>query len=117
MGRIQYGMRSMELHFGVIREKEAMHAALHQSKLHNRYLAVCFNSEGKLIVRICTVINIEEEKNGTRVTLRSQTDEKDTDFTLLLSNIQSIYPIRDFKVKETGASGDLEWPDDPEPSV
>ena len=110
-------MRSMELHFGVIRDKEAIHAALKQSKFHNRHLAVCFNSEGKLLVRICTVIDIQDDKGGPCVTLRSQTEGKDTNFTLLLANIQSIYPIRDFSVEQAGASGDMDWPDDPEPNA
>ena len=107
----------MELQFGVIREKEAIHAALLQGKIHNRHLAVCFNSDGKLIVRICTVVDILEDDNGTKVILRSTSSEKETDFTLLLANIQSIYPIRDFSVEGTEAPGGTDWPDDPEPNV
>ena len=88
----------MELHFGVIRDKQAIHAALKQSKSLKRQLAVCYNSEGKLIVRICLVIDLIERKEGTSVIFRTQTEEGESDLTLLLSNIQSIYPIIDFKM-------------------
>lgn len=103
----------MELHFGVIRDKQAIHAALQQSKDHNRHLAVCFNSEGKLIVKICTVVDIAD-KGATTVLLRSQSDSENCDFSVLLSNIQSIYPIRDFTVEGSPSSEEVNWPDDPE---
>lgn len=106
----------MELHFGVIRNKQAIHAVLEESRANDRHLAVCFNSEGKLIVKICTVVDILDDNVATRVILRSQSGDGDSDFSLLLSNIQSIYPIRDFKVEESSSSEELDWPDDPEPN-
>jgi hypothetical protein len=109
-------MKSMEVHFGVIRDKQAIHAALLESKSLNRQLAVCFNSEGKLVVKICTVIDVVNGDDGTSVILRAHTEEHNSEFALRLSSIQSIYPIRDFKVDEPETSS-LDWPDDPEPTL
>jgi hypothetical protein len=89
-------MRSMEIHLGVIRDKEAIYSALRESHSTKRQLAVCFNSGAKLLVKICTVTNIVGSPHGVSVTLKSQTDDKDKETTILVQHIESIYPIRDF---------------------
>ena len=88
-------MRSMEIHLGVIRDKQGIYSALLQSQSTKRQLAVCFNSDGKLLVKICTVTDMVRRKDGISVTLKSQTEE-DSETTILLEHIKSIYPIRDF---------------------
>lgn len=110
-------MRGLEFHFGVIREKQAIHAALLQSKSLNRQLAVCYNIDGKLIVKICTVVAMEvpEGKEGGNVTLSCMDGEALSEFEVPLTSIQSLYPIRDFKLEEPEPTGDVNWPQDPEP--
>lgn len=110
-------MRDMELHFGVIRDKETIHAALQHSKSLKRQLAVCYYSEGKLLVNICTVSDVLEANDGVRVTLHSLPGGPESEFTVRLENIQSIYPIRDFNAEKPETTGELEWPEDPEPAV
>ena len=88
-------MRSIEIHFGVIRDKQGIHSALVQSRSHHRQLAVCYSSEGKLIVKICIVKDIDKRKDGTWVTLLSP-DDNNNETNIPLDHIQSIYPIRDF---------------------
>ena len=91
------GMRSMEIHLGVIRDRPGIYSALLESQSTKRQLAVCFNSNGKLLVKICTVSNIEHLENaGVNVTLTSNLDVEDNELTIELDHIQSIYPIRDF---------------------
>lgn len=85
----------MEIHFGVVRDKQGIHSSLLQSQAHHRQLAVCYSSEGKLIVKICVVKDIEKRNDGTWVTLLSP-DDNDSETRILLDHIQSIYPIRDF---------------------
>ena len=110
-------MKSMELHFGVIRDKQAIHAALTESLHGGRQLAVCYNSEGKLIVKICTVTAILEDKGVTMATLHSRSTDTDSEFTLPLERIQSLYPIRDFGATSPEASPLSAWPDDPDPDL
>jgi hypothetical protein len=90
------GMRSMEIHLGVIRDKEGIYSALLESQSTTRQLAVCFKSDGKLLVKICSVRHMVLRQDGVNVTLKSQTGDKDNETTILLEHIQSIYPIRDF---------------------
>lgn len=85
----------MEIHFGVIRDKEGIYAALRNSQSLNRQLAVCYNDDGKLLVKICIVGKIVGKKEGVRVILKSPGEDED-DTTVPLDQIQSIYPIRDF---------------------
>lgn len=84
----------MEIHFGVVRDKQGIHSGLLQSRSHHRQLAVCYSSEGKLIVKICIVKSFDTRKDGTWVMLRSPDDDSETEVPL--DHIQSIYPIRDF---------------------
>ena len=87
----------MEIHLGVIRDKPGIYSALLESQSTKRQLAVCFNSDGKLLVKICTVSDMEHIENaGVKVTLTSNMDGKDNEITIELDHIQSIYPIRDF---------------------
>ena len=87
-------MRSMEVNVGVIRDKPGIYSGLKQSQSSHQQLAVCYNSEGKLIVKICTVKDIVREEEGTHVTLVSPDDKVETD--IQFDSIESIYPIRDF---------------------
>ena len=89
-------MKSMEVHFGVIRDKQAIHAGLGQSKSQNHQLAICYNNDGVLTVKICSVVDIVHDQSGTRVILRQQPDQPQTEFTIPFDHIQSIYPIREF---------------------
>ena len=89
-------MTSMEVHFGVIRDKPAIYEGLLQSKSLNRQLAVCYNNEGKLIVKISTVIDIFGGPDGGAVILRSQPGDPQSETTVRMDRIESIYPIRDF---------------------
>ena len=86
----------MEVHFGVIRDKGEISATLRSSQSLNRQLAVCYNDDGKLLVKICTVGRIIGKQDGVRVVLKSSSDEEGDDITIPVDQIQSIYPIRDF---------------------
>ena len=90
------GMRRMELNLGVIRDRHEIHSALMQSHSTKRQLAVCFNNDGKLLVKICSVTAIERTKAGVQVTLRSQGGDMEDDLTVLLDHIESVYRMRDF---------------------
>lgn len=90
------GMRSMEVHFGVIRDKKEISSALLTSQTMNRQLAVCYNSDGKLLVKICTVGRIIGKKDGVRVVLKLLGEDEGGGLTISFDQIQSIYPIRDF---------------------
>jgi len=85
----------MDIHFGLIRDKHGILAALEDSLSRQRQLAVCFNSDGKLIVKITTVKDIRNRKDGSWVTLFSP-DDHNREFSIPVDHIQSIYPIRDF---------------------
>lgn len=87
-------MRSMEIDFGLVRDKQRIYSGLTSSQSQKRQLAVCFNSDGKLVVKIAVVSKIEHCNDGTWVTLLSPDDNSET--RLLLDHVQSIYPIRDF---------------------
>jgi len=106
----------MELHFGVIRDKQEIRATLLQSRSVNRQLAICYNDDGKLIVKICTVVDITEHKEDEDVvvTLRSQSGENKNEFSVPLSGLQSIYPIRNFKFENPKTSAPVDWTEDPE---
>lgn len=88
-------MKSTEVNVGVIRDKQGIYLGLLKSKSLNRQLAVCFNSSGKLIVKICIVREIIRDKKASTVTVASP-DDAHVETSIPLDNIQSIYPIRDF---------------------
>lgn len=85
----------MDIHFGLIRDKRGIIAALEESRSRQRQLAVCYNSEGKLLVKITTVKDISKRKDGNWVTLFSP-DDHNSELRIRVDHIQSIYPIRDF---------------------
>jgi len=85
----------MDVHLGVIRDKQGIYSALLKSQSLHRQLAVCYNHEGKLIVKICTVKEIERTGEGSTVTFVSQ-DDATSETRVPLDQIQSIYSIRDF---------------------
>jgi hypothetical protein len=85
----------MEIHFGVVRDKQGIQSGLLESRSTHRQLAVCYSSDGKLIVKICIVKDIDHRHDGTWVTLLSP-DGNNSETNILLEHIQSIYPIRDF---------------------
>ena len=88
-------MKSTHVHVGVIRDKPGIYLGLIKSKSENRQLAVCYNSDGKLIVKICVVKNIVGDRNNGTVTLASP-DDPLAETSIPVAHIQSIYPIRDF---------------------
>jgi hypothetical protein len=90
------GMRSMEIQMEVIRDKEGIYAGLLQSQSMAHQLAVCYNSDGKLIVKICTVVDIAGDKDNAMIRLRSQADIPANEVIVPVTHIESIYPIRDF---------------------
>lgn len=85
----------MEIHFGIVRDKQGIYSGLLESRSRHRQLAVCYKSDGKLIVKICMVKRIERRKEGSLVTLFSPEDEN-SEITIPIDHIQSIYPIRAF---------------------
>ena len=85
----------MEIHFGVVRDKQGIHASLVESRKQHRQLAVCYSSEGKLIVKICVVKEIETRADGTWITVLAS-DDDNSETQIHLDHIQSTYPIRDF---------------------
>lgn len=89
-------MRSMELHFEVIRDKEAIFAELLQSQSLGYQLAICYNGDGKLIVKTCIVTDIVPGIDGVVVTLRSEPNNVTTEDNVALDCIESIYPIHAF---------------------
>ncbi len=89
-------MRSMQLHFEVIRDKESIFAELIQSQSLGHQMAICFNDEGKLIVKICVVTEITYDNDRTLVTLRSDLVDVTTECVVALDSIESIYPMHAF---------------------
>jgi hypothetical protein len=85
----------MEIHFGVVRDKQGIHSSLVESRKQHRQLAVCYSSEGKLIVKICIVKEIEKGNDGTWISVLSP-DDDNSETRIHLDHIQSVYPIRDF---------------------
>ena len=85
----------MEIHFGIVRDRQGIYTGLLESRSHQRQLAVCYNNDGKLIVKICVVKRIERSKEGIWVTL-SAPDDDNSEITILIDHIQSIYPIRGY---------------------
>ncbi|MGC1240743.1 MAG: hypothetical protein WA874_04100 [Chryseosolibacter sp.] len=90
----------MEVHFGFIRDKQRIHAGLMNSKSSNHQVAICYSSEGKLLVKICTVVDVTSDAQGATVTLRTQQDDPATELRIPVDQIQSIYTIRDFDKDE-----------------
>lgn len=86
----------MEVHFGVIRDREGISSALVNSQTFHRQLAVCYKSDGKLLVKICTVGRIMGKRDGVRVVLKPSREEEGDEITIAVDQIQSIYPIRGF---------------------
>lgn len=87
----------MELHFGMIRDKRAIRQGLLESRSSHRQLAICYNLKDKLLVKICTVLDVTAGKDGTLVTLQTQrADGTAESMTVMLDCIESIYPINDF---------------------
>ena len=87
----------MELHFGMIRDKDGIYSGLADSQSTNRQLAICYNSREKLLVKICTVASLEKTIDGVRVTLNTQGDQGSPEpVTVTLDQIESIYPINEF---------------------
>jgi len=85
----------MELNVGVIRDKPGIYSGLWQSRSTNQQLAICYNSGGKLLVKICTVKEINGTDKDAMVTLVGP-DEESAEVEIPLDSILSIYPIRDF---------------------
>jgi hypothetical protein len=86
----------MEIEMGVIRDKQGIYDGLLQGRSLEHQLAVCYTDDGKLLVKICSVVSIDGNQKKARVTLRSQADHPGHETTIDLDDIQSIYPIRDF---------------------
>lgn len=87
----------MELHFGMIRDKEAIQEGLAESRSSNRQLAICYNSADKLLVKICTVADLSTTSDGTLVTVSTpRADGSLETMAVRLDDIESIYPINDF---------------------
>lgn len=90
------GMHSRALHAGMIRGRRAIRRSLLASQSSNHQLAICYNDKDKLLVKICTVVKVQEG-NGTGVTLQTQrVDGTFESMTVMLDRIKSIYPISDF---------------------
>ena len=85
----------MDIKEGVIRDRDSIYSGLLHSQSLNHQLAVCYNSDGKLLVKISVVKNISRGKNGLEVTLVSP-GEVQPETVIPLENIQSIYLISDF---------------------
>jgi hypothetical protein len=88
-------MKSMEVRLGVIRDKQGIHAGLLQCRSSNNQLAVCYNSDGKLLVKICHVMDVPNGGNGPTV-MRLDPNDPATEFNVRVEDIQSIYPIKGF---------------------
>lgn len=85
----------MEVRLGVIRDKQGIHAGLLQSKSSNNQLAVCYSSDGKLLVKICYVLDVPKAGDGPAI-MRLDPNDPTTEFHVRLEDIQSIYPIKEF---------------------
>jgi hypothetical protein len=89
-------MQSKALHSGMIRGKRPIHQGLLQSQSTNRQLAVCYANDDKLLVKICTFLEVKGGKE-TSVILQTQGQNGATEnITIALDQIESIYPISDF---------------------
>jgi hypothetical protein len=87
-------MRSMELHFEVIRGRDAIHAELLQSKSAGYQLAICYHSGENLIVKICNVSDVVPGLDGLLVNLGPESNAAEN--VIPLDQIESIYPIHEF---------------------
>jgi hypothetical protein len=83
----------MEIRAGLIRDKPGIYNGLLRSWSTKGQLAVCYNSGGKLFVKICVVKEIRKDNDATTVCLASPDDIKN-ETTVALDHIESIYPIR-----------------------
>lgn len=88
-------MKSMEVNVGVIRDKPGIYTGLWQSQSSNQQLAICYSSEGKLIVKIGTVKEMTGQGAESQVTFTCPENDK-AETTIPVDSIVSIYPIRDF---------------------
>jgi hypothetical protein len=86
----------MELHFEVIRGKDAIYAELLQSKSMGYQLAICYHSGENLIVKICNVSDVVPGADGFQVNLRPESTEDVSNNIIPLDQIESIYPIHEF---------------------
>lgn len=86
----------MELHFEVISGKEAIYAELVQSQSQGHQLAICYNKDGKLAVKICIVKDILRRNDKVAISLRSGLHDANTE-EIALDIIESIYPIHLYK--------------------
>lgn len=86
----------MELHFEVIRDKEAIYAELVQSQSQGHQLAICYNKDDKLAVKICTVKDIVRRNDKVAITLHSGLHDASTE-EIALDIIESIYPLHFYK--------------------
>lgn len=90
-------MRGMDLHFEVIRGKEAIYSELVHSQSLGHQVAICYRMEDKLIVKICMITGIAQGIGGMVIRFRSQPDEMKTEMLIALDAIESIYPIHAFQ--------------------
>ncbi len=88
-------MKRMDLNEGLIRDKEGIYSGLLHSLSAHQQLAICYNDDGRLIVKIAVVKQIRPADDGTRITLTSP-DEPRAETLIHLDRILSIYPIRYF---------------------
>ena len=90
-------MSGMELHFEVIRGKEAIYSELLQSKSSRYQLAICYTNDKNLNVKICNVTNVTNGIDGVLVTLRSEPGgDTSSEVVIALDSIESIYPIHPY---------------------
>lgn len=88
-------MEGRDVNVGLIRDPEGIYNGLQESREGNRQLAVCYNAEDKLMVKICIVAELLHENGKVTVVLGSS-DEPPDSFSVPLEHIQSIYLIKDF---------------------
>jgi hypothetical protein len=87
----------MELHFEVIRGKEAIYSELLQSKSSFYQLAICYRNDNNLYVKICNVTDIADGIDDVAVTLRSEPGDNGSEVVIGLNSIESIYPIHPYR--------------------
>ncbi len=86
----------MEVNIGVIRDRQGIHAELLRSESTSRQLAICYISDGKLIVKISVVKKLKNTPEGIIVLLGATANDPPHETVVPLDQIQSIYPISDF---------------------
>lgn len=85
----------MDLKIGVIRDRQGIYSGLLQSQSTHRQLAVCYNSDGTLLVKISVVSEIITDSENVTIVLQSSIDPLNKT-AVSLNEIQSIYPITDY---------------------